>query len=162
MRCENHPDIIACAKCSKCKKEICHLCVVEDKGKIFCRDCYEKLNPPQSIQAEPAETKLPQKNVGSTKPKDDYNPFSIISFVLGIMSLFLNLLASIPAVIFGIIARQQIKESKGVQKGDEFALAGMIMGIVISLLWLSIFCGYFSMIGGLGSMSICAALGSGG
>lgn len=162
MRCENHPDIIACAKCSKCAKEICHLCVVEDKGKIFCRDCYEKLNPPQKPQVESVHKNLPQKKDTTTKPKDDYNPFAIISFVLGIMSLFLNLLASIPAVIFGIIARQQIKESKGVQKGDEFALAGMIMGIVISLLWLSVICGYFSMIGGIGSMSICAAIGSGG
>jgi hypothetical protein len=43
---------------------------------------------------------------------------------------------SIAAIIFGLIARSQIKQSGGRQGGDGLALAGLILGSVVAVLFL--------------------------
>jgi type II secretory pathway pseudopilin PulG len=63
------------------------------------------------------------------------NGFAIASVVLGgvgiVVSWFLLAIPSILAVIFGHIARSQIKASAGQQAGAGMALGGLIMGYVI-------------------------------
>jgi Domain of unknown function (DUF4190) len=54
------------------------------------------------------------------------NGFAIASLVLGI--LWLYWLGSVLAVIFGFVARHQIKHSR--QSGDGMAIAGIVLGIV--------------------------------
>jgi predicted PurR-regulated permease PerM len=56
------------------------------------------------------------------------NGFSIASLVLGIVWVFG--LGAILAVIFGFVARKQIRESGGRQAGSGMALAGVILGFV--------------------------------
>lgn len=56
------------------------------------------------------------------------NGFSIASLVLGIVWVFG--IGSILAVIFGFVARKQIRESGGRQDGGGMALAGIILGFV--------------------------------
>jgi hypothetical protein len=56
------------------------------------------------------------------------NGFSIASLVLGIVWVFG--LGAILAVIFGFVARKQIRESGGRQGGGGMALAGIILGFV--------------------------------
>lgn len=56
------------------------------------------------------------------------NGFSIASLVLGIVWVFG--LGAILAVIFGFVARKQIRESGGRQGGAGMALAGIILGFV--------------------------------
>ena len=56
------------------------------------------------------------------------NGFSIASLVLGIVWVFG--VGAILAVIFGFVARQQIRESRGRQGGSGMALAGIILGFV--------------------------------
>jgi hypothetical protein len=56
------------------------------------------------------------------------NGFSIASMVLGIVWVFG--LGSILAVIFGFVARRQIRRSGGRQTGGGMALAGIILGFV--------------------------------
>lgn len=56
---------------------------------------------------------------------------SIASLVLGILSfLMLGLLAAIPAVICGHLAKSKIKADPENLKGDGQALAGLIMGYI--------------------------------
>ena len=55
------------------------------------------------------------------------NGFAIASLVL---SLTIFLIGPVLAIIFGVIARRQIRESRGTQSGDGLALAGLIIGIV--------------------------------
>ena len=55
------------------------------------------------------------------------NGLAIASLVL---SLTVFLIGPILAIIFGLIARRQIRESKGGETGDGLALAGLIIGIV--------------------------------
>jgi hypothetical protein len=67
------------------------------------------------------------------------NGLAIASLVL---SLTVFLIGPILAIIFGVRARRQIRESGGLESGDGLALAGMIIGIVelvLSLVVVSIF-----------------------
>jgi len=55
-------------------------------------------------------------------------PLAIISLVLAILSWFVCLiLASIPAIICGHIARSRIRRSNGALQGMNFALAALII-----------------------------------
>ena len=56
------------------------------------------------------------------------NGLSVASMVLGIVWVFG--VGSILAVIFGFVARKQIKDSGGRQSGSGMALAGIILGFV--------------------------------
>jgi len=53
------------------------------------------------------------------------------SLILGILGLLCcPLVLSVLAIIFGFMARTEIANSRGVQKGDGMALAGIIMGFI--------------------------------
>lgn len=62
------------------------------------------------------------------------NVLAWVSFGLGLGGLMLGLLASIPAIVLGHIARRQLRE-RG-EQGDAAALTGLIAGYVISALWI--------------------------
>jgi hypothetical protein len=65
------------------------------------------------------------------------NGFSIASLVLGIVWVFG--IGAILAVIFGFVARKQIRESGGRQGGNGMAIAGIVLGfvgIVGLILWI--------------------------
>jgi hypothetical protein len=67
------------------------------------------------------------------------NGLAVASLVLGIVWVFG--LGSILAVIFGFVARRQIRESGGRQSGEGMALAGIILGFVGVLgliLWIAL------------------------
>jgi len=55
---------------------------------------------------------------------------AILSLVLGILSLFLFVLAGIPAIVIGIMSILKIRRSNGTLKGKYIALAGMNISIL--------------------------------
>lgn len=67
------------------------------------------------------------------------NGLAITSLVLGIVAIpctcfyGTGILFGIAALITGLIARRQIKESDGTQSGDGLAIAGMILGVLAVL-----------------------------
>ncbi|HUZ53203.1 MAG TPA: DUF1707 and DUF4190 domain-containing protein [Streptosporangiaceae bacterium] len=54
------------------------------------------------------------------------NSMAVASMVCGIGQIFFWFLAGVPAIVFGHIARRQIRETG--EAGDGMALAGLIMG----------------------------------
>ena len=61
---------------------------------------------------------------------------AVTSLVLGIVGLmFVPILASIPAVITGHMARTEIKKSEGELDGDGMAVAGLITGYLSLIFW---------------------------
>lgn len=152
MNCYFHPEIIACDQCSSCGKKICHLCREEAESKIYCKECFEKKYPVQKT----AENPVPENNIAEPPKKIKYNDLAIVSFSLAIGSIFLHLLAAIPAIVTGIIARKQLKNSETPQKGDEFALAGIIIGSIFTALWSSVICVYASIYGSF-FLTLCSA-----
>lgn len=119
MNCYAHPDISAVGACVACGKGVCTDCVTTVGGKTYCRDCAAS-----GVSLQPTKT----------------NGLAITSLVLGIVSIPMlsyygaGVPFGIAAFITGLIARRQIKESGGTQSGDGLALAGMILGGVISVL----------------------------
>ncbi len=67
------------------------------------------------------------------------SPLAIVSLVLGIVGLLCCtfFVLGIAAAVTGFIARKQINESQGRQKGSGMALAGLILGVVSVLLALA-------------------------
>jgi hypothetical protein len=84
---------------------------------------------------------------------------AIASLLLGVAGLtFVPLLASILAILFGYMARKEIRQRPGELAGDGLAMAGIVMGWIavgLSVLGL-LFAGALSVCG------LCGAFGAGG
>lgn len=59
---------------------------------------------------------------------------AVVSLVLGILALFCNILAGLPALILGILALRDIGRSRGRLSGQGLAIAGIATGCICSLL----------------------------
>jgi hypothetical protein len=67
------------------------------------------------------------------------NGLAIASLVLGLVGWLPCGIGSVLAVVFGFVARDQIRRSQTGQGGSGIALAGIILGFVSIALWLTIF-----------------------
>ncbi|TKJ28914.1 MAG: hypothetical protein CEE40_10340 [Chloroflexi bacterium B3_Chlor] len=127
MNCYTHPDTDAVATCTECGKALCGTCAIDVAGKICCRECLESRRSARSVP---------------TLERPPMNPLALASLALGIVEfggiLFCcchfmiggawMLVFGIPAAIMGWVARGQIAQSGGEQRGEEFALAGLALG----------------------------------
>jgi hypothetical protein len=82
--------------------------------------------PQQPGQYPQQPGQYPQQPGGGYAPVPKNNGMAIASLVLGI--LWICSVGSILAVIFGYMAKKQIKESGGVEQGDGMATAGIVLG----------------------------------
>ena len=67
------------------------------------------------------------------------NGLAIASLVLGLVGWVPCGVGSILAVVFGFVARTQIRNSQGRQGGDGLAVAGIILGFLAIALWIALF-----------------------
>jgi hypothetical protein len=106
-----------------------------------------------AVQA-PASRPAPAAPAGPTPATSG---LAIASLLLGIGGLtILPLLGSIFAIIFGYMARREIRQRSHELQGDGMALAGIIMGwIAVGLAVVGLLLGV-----GLGVCGLCATLGS--
>ena len=66
-----------------------------------------------------------------TQPATTTNAFAVTSMVMGILNfVVLPGLGSILALVFGYIAKSQIKKSPTPQDGDGMATAGIVLGYI--------------------------------
>lgn len=99
------------AFCSKCGSAV-------PESNRFCASCGTEVNLGASASSQIAgATSLPQ-----TSGK------AIASLVLGICIFILGFLTGIPAIIFGHLAKSDIRKSGGRLQGDGMALTGLILG----------------------------------
>ena len=73
-----------------------------------------------------AAAAVPVARASATAASQSTNPLAVASLLLGLVSLFP--VFGILAIVFGHIARSQIRKSAGRQKGAGMALAGLILG----------------------------------
>jgi uncharacterized membrane protein len=57
------------------------------------------------------------------------NGFAVASLVCGLVGLLCGL-GAILAIIFGFVARSQIRRSQGLEKGGGMAVAGIVLGFI--------------------------------
>lgn len=113
--------------CSNCGKEI-------QQETKFCPHCGANQEIRQvTLQSQPTQSV-------STPKEKKLNVFSLIGFIVSIISIFLDFY-SIPvgltALIFSIIGFVQVNEKN--EKGRGFAITGMILGSLAILYGLSLF-----------------------
>jgi hypothetical protein len=124
MNCYYHPEAEAVAICSRCGKTICRDCSVNLMGKITCQQCV-------SFDLSSSDRNTPISHIPT-------NILAIISLILGVLGFSgclcgsIGLIFSIPGALLGYLARNQIKESRGMQQGMQIAIAGMILGFTES------------------------------
>jgi hypothetical protein len=125
--------------CEKCGSPIAIGSAPEAVPSAHAQPAYGAPPPPPPPPAAPAPGTYPPPSYPAPGyPTPGYagpppavapsNGFSIASLVLGIVWVFG--VGSILAVIFGFVARKQIRESGGRQSGGGLALAGIILGFV--------------------------------
>lgn len=71
----------------------------------------------------------------SIPPQPSNNGLAIASLVCSIVGLLFFALPSVLGLIFGFVARSQIRRSNGMQTGAGLALAGIIVGIAVIGVW---------------------------
>ena len=115
----------------------CSQCGAETNGSSFCPNCGSPTNAAGSqssnSQVPPVQSVAPQAQPISQVPYSSgqqTNGFAIAALVLSLVC------CGPLAIIFGFIARKQIRESNGAQTGDGLALSGIIVGFVFSGLYL--------------------------
>lgn len=94
----------------------CGLSVQESNR--FCAACGADMNPSASA--------FPAALAAAVQPQTSGK--AVASLVLGICIFILGFLAGIPAIIFGHMAKSDIRKSGGRLQGDGMALAGLILG----------------------------------
>jgi hypothetical protein len=102
---------------------------------VFCAKCGTSIAPqqtaaPPAVGNQPAgyaAPVVPYPQAVVAHPQDDAK--AIVSMILGILSLAgLGILAGIPAIILGSIARKNIRASGGRISGKGMATAGVVLG----------------------------------
>ena len=54
MKCHYHPRANAITLCSACSTPLCKRCTIEDKGHVYCDDCYTNQGNEELVHAERA------------------------------------------------------------------------------------------------------------
>lgn len=94
----------------------------------FCPRCGRGLSPLADRSGERAVWR-PQRVSGA----------AVASLVVGIIGLFTPCAAvGLVAILLGAAARAGIKQSQGTRTGGGLAMAGIVLGIIGSALWLAV------------------------
>lgn len=94
-----------------------------DDAARFCSSCGAHAAT-QPVVTSPAGTPIP----GMVVAQPETSGKAVASLVLGIGIFLFSVLAGIPAIIFGHLAKSDIRKSGGRLQGDGMALAGLILG----------------------------------
>ncbi len=86
-----------------------------------------------------------KKKLGPISSKKDVDSFALISFISALCAGFLPLVGGVIAIIFGGLAKKNLKKNK--LRGIELAKAGIILGIISIVLLILFYIAYFSFLG---------------
>lgn len=121
MKCKNHPDVDALARCTGCQEAFCENCLVELSGKKYCGEC--KI---MAVREKPViENEAAQVPCKEASEALKYAVIGIFCF-----GVFLGPLAISKA----LAAKKRFREEPNLT-GEGKATAGLIIGIIVFILW---------------------------
>lgn len=128
MKCKNHEDIDAVARCTGCKEAFCENCVVEMNGKKYCADC--KI---MTVREKPEiEFELETPKIVCEQSKNAFLVAIFFSFIP-----FLGIFSGLKAISLASEAQKRIKEDPNLS-GELMASIASIIGAVMFSFWLSV------------------------
>jgi uncharacterized membrane protein YvbJ len=102
-------------------------------GDVFCRNCGRPLNRATAdYSAAPGQAAAPPPTIILQEPTPHTSGLSIAALVLGLLGVWPL------AIIFGGIGISQTKPGRNVS-GRGMAIAGLVLGIVVGLIWIGFF-----------------------
>jgi uncharacterized membrane protein len=150
-----------------------------EENAFFCGNCGAPLNPdeiPESIEAPIEETETeaektlsesppldkppaepPSRPPSTTAPSVPTSGLAVASLVLGLGGLtVLPLLGSILAIIFGYMARNEVRQRPHEVSGEGLAVAGIVLGwIAVGLAVLGVLLALFGLGVGICGFGLC-------
>ncbi|MCP4152004.1 MAG: DUF4190 domain-containing protein [bacterium] len=122
MKCKNHAEVDAVARCSGCQETFCENCLVELDGKKYCGDC--KIMAVREAPVVEDHSRQVPCDEASTSLKYALIGLLCFGFILGPM-----------AISNGVEAKKRMKEDPNLT-GDGKATAGIIIGALEFVFWL--------------------------
>ncbi|GAB4340123.1 MAG: hypothetical protein Kow0099_15800 [Candidatus Abyssubacteria bacterium] len=154
--CINHPGRPAETICVGCGKFICKECREQLEGKVYCRRCAAE----KKAGVEPGAPVGPgaPRNLGHAEVAPSVSRLAIASLVFAVIAVLSSFVMVVPkyalasapaiglvafiAVLLGGLALNRMRLGGGVQRGRQFALAGLVSGgvaLAVSLAFIVLF-----------------------
>lgn len=126
-------DVVPGMKCPGCGKDV-------ESDATFCPACGERLE--RETPVEPEQASAPSTSPTAARPPSPETPagpqnsgWAMASLAFGIIGMTcLPLLGSVLAIIFGAVAKIDIRKRPGELKGSGLATAGIVLGTVMVVL----------------------------
>ncbi len=124
MKCKNHPEKDAVARCTGCQEAFCENCLVELRGLKYCGDC-KVMAVRESPEFEVPETdKIPCKEASN----------ALLFAIIGIFCL--GIILEPYAISRALEAKKLMAEDPRLT-GESKATAAITIGIIGLVLWLA-------------------------
>jgi len=101
---------------------------------MHCPKCGTE-NPDAAQLCSTCGSVLTTSDTGKPVSKPKTSRLAIASFLLGICTLFLFLIAGLPSIVLGIVSLFLISKSAGKLKGKPFAIAGITISVLLMSGW---------------------------
>lgn len=115
MKCKNHEDIDAVARCTGCQEVFCENCLVEMNGKKYCGDC--KI---MAVRENPV-FEFKSKEI-SCKEANDALKYALLGIFLFVIEPM--------AIVEALKAKERLKEDTNLI-GEVKANVALIIGIIV-------------------------------
>ncbi|MEM5814437.1 MAG: hypothetical protein QXD77_01330, partial [Candidatus Aenigmatarchaeota archaeon] len=103
MKCYKHPKVDAIGVCKECGEGICNKCAVKIGGKLYCKDCADKVFGEKKAQAAPAvaaPSSSKEIAAGSPEAKSLKNSTLSMSFTAWCLAI-LGFVGFFPPILYG-------------------------------------------------------------
>jgi len=127
MKCKNHADIDAVARCIGCQEAFCENCLVEMDGKKYCGDC--KI---MAVREKPViEFEFETSKILCKQSRN--------ALIYSLISIFpyIGILFGVIAISIANEAKKRIKEDPNLSGGVMASIASFL-GAVMFIIWLAL------------------------